>query len=120
MSEVPLEQSLESRITRRAATHLRAFRQQIEQALPNRVTEVVLFGSRARGDAGRRSDYDVAVFVEAPEPNQALRYSLADQAYAHIRAGIHIRPIALSSKRLAGDSNDPLSASIRRDGVVVR
>ena len=29
----------------------------------DRIERVVLFGSRARGDAGEESDYDVAVFL---------------------------------------------------------
>ena len=30
----------------------------------DRIERIVLFGSRARGDARRDSDYDVAVFLE--------------------------------------------------------
>ncbi|MEY3902880.1 MAG: hypothetical protein RL189_2186 [Pseudomonadota bacterium] len=34
---------------------------------------VVLFGSRARGDAGERSDFDIAIETEHPERMQLLR-----------------------------------------------
>lgn len=42
---------------------LAAFRREVEAALPGRVRAVILFGSRARGDAAPDSGWDVAVFV---------------------------------------------------------
>ncbi len=48
----------------KAAAHLRAFRRDAERALPGKIVGVILFGSRARGEARRDSDYDVAVFIQ--------------------------------------------------------
>ena len=42
---------------------LARFREAVERAYGNRVEKIVLFGSRARGDAHTDSDYDVAVFL---------------------------------------------------------
>lgn len=42
---------------------LKRFRIALEQHYGGRVERVVLFGSRARGDARAGSDYDVAVFI---------------------------------------------------------
>jgi predicted nucleotidyltransferase len=39
------------------------FRAVLDRVYGDRVERVVLFGSRARGDAGPDSDYDVAVFL---------------------------------------------------------
>ena len=39
------------------------FRAALAEALGERIERVVLFGSRARGDARPDSDYDVAVFL---------------------------------------------------------
>jgi predicted nucleotidyltransferase len=39
------------------------FRQALTEAYGDRLERVVLFGSRARGDARSDSDYDVAVFL---------------------------------------------------------
>ena len=40
------------------------FRDALQQMYGKRVERVVLFGSRARGDARPNSDYDVAVFLD--------------------------------------------------------
>jgi predicted nucleotidyltransferase len=42
---------------------LERFRQALDEVYGNRLERVVLFGSRARGDARPDSDYDIAVFV---------------------------------------------------------
>jgi predicted nucleotidyltransferase len=45
---------------------LRRFRAALDRMYGDRLERVVLFGSRARGDAREDSDYDVAVFIEDP------------------------------------------------------
>ena len=42
---------------------LRRFRTALDEIYGGRIERVVLFGSRARGDARPDSDYDVAVFL---------------------------------------------------------
>lgn len=41
-------------------------RQALDAVYGNRLDRVVLFGSRARGDAKPHSDYDIAVFLKDP------------------------------------------------------
>jgi predicted nucleotidyltransferase len=43
------------------------FRQALTGAYGSKLERVVLFGSRARGDARPDSDYDIAVFIYEPE-----------------------------------------------------
>jgi predicted nucleotidyltransferase len=43
---------------------LKRFRTALDELYGNRIERVVLFGSRARGDARGDSDYDVAVFLK--------------------------------------------------------
>ena len=42
---------------------LKRFRAAVNEIYGDRVERVVLYGSRARGDAQKDSDYDVAVFL---------------------------------------------------------
>ena len=43
---------------------LKRFRDALSELYGDRLERVVLFGSRARGDAREDSDYDVAVFIK--------------------------------------------------------
>jgi predicted nucleotidyltransferase len=43
---------------------LKRFRAALDEMYGDRLERVVLYGSRARGDARKDSDYDVAVFLK--------------------------------------------------------
>ena len=103
----------------KTTARLRAFRREVEHALPGKVTRVVLFGSRARGDARPGSDYDVAVFVRNLHDRRSIDHLLADTAYRHILAGVHIRPVAVPADYLESYPRDRLAMDIARDGIVV-
>ena len=104
----------------RATARLRAFRREVEFALPGRIALVVLFGSRARGDARRDLDYDVAVFVRDLNDRRSIDHTLADMAYRHILAGVHIRPVAVPADYLESHSRDRLAMNISQDGILVQ
>jgi hypothetical protein len=111
--------SLADRVSARAFDHLRAVRHEAERALPGVLSQVVLFGSRARADGKRGSDYDVAVFIRGPLDRRAATRRLTDVAYPHLLAGFHIRPIAVPADYLSVHGREPLAASIARDGVTI-
>ena len=67
-------------------------------ALPELVDRLLLFGSRAHGEANRNSDCDVAVLLKGNSRPDTIRTVLSDMAYRHVRAGMAIRPLAAMEK----------------------
>lgn len=95
---------------------LSRFRAALAVAYGDRVERIVLFGSRARGDASLDSDYDVAVFLTTLTDRwqerrrlASLRVELIDETGAFFDA----KPFAMS----AYDDQTPLMHEIRRDGL---
>ena len=111
---------IDALVTAHAAACLRDFVHDVSKTLGPRLSQIVLFGSRARGDSHGSSDYDVAVFVRDIEDRRALDHLLSDLAYRHVLDGVHIRPVALAAGFLEKPSESALAASIIRDGVALR
>lgn len=98
-------------------TPVREFRRRAERALPGRVAKVVLYGSRARGDARRGSDWDVAIFLKgrvAASDATVLSHIGSDLFFDH---GWNIHPVTLPVRRESEDSQ--FLRNVRRDGVAV-
>lgn len=97
---------------------LARFRRALDEMYGNRLDRVVLFGSRARGDARPDSDYDVAVFLKSLPNSErwaeldrlaALRVDLIDETGAFFDA----KPYAAA----AYAERSPLMHEIRHDGL---
>ena len=95
---------------------LTRFRQALAELYGDRVERVVLFGSRARGDARKDSDYDVAVFLRDLSDRAREMNRLADLAtgiLAHEGEFIHAMPYRAG----AYNERTPLMRELRREGV---
>jgi uncharacterized protein len=115
-------EALDQLLASDAATRLIAFRDTVVQALPGAVRDVVLFGSRARGDASQDSDYDVAVLLaNNVAADRNVRRRLADAAWEHVIDGYAIVPIALEADALARDrpTRTELGARIAMEGISI-
>ena len=95
---------------------LQRFRAAVSEIYGDRVTRVVLFGSRARGDARPDSDYDVAVFLRDMADRFAEMNRLADVATDILYSEgefIHSMPYRAD----AYNERTPLMHEIRADGI---
>ena len=96
---------------------LKRFRAALDEMYGDRLERVVLYGSRARGDAHEESDYDVAVFLRDMPDRIAELYRLADLSTAILdETGAFIHAMAYP----AGFYNDPrmpLMYAIRAEGI---
>lgn len=97
---------------------LKRFRAAVNEIYGDRVARVVLFGSRARGDARPDSDYDVAVFLRGDIADRiAESYRLADVSTAILEETgefIHAMPYRAEGYP---DPGMPLMHEIRREGI---
>jgi predicted nucleotidyltransferase len=95
---------------------LTRFRQALDDMYGARLERVVLYGSRARGDAGAESDYDVAVFVRDMPDRWPEMNRLADLSTEILDAtGEFVHAMAFR----AGTYNErtPLMHEIRLGGI---
>ena len=92
------------------------FRAALRALYGDRLERLVLFGSRARGDAGPDSDYDFAVFLRGLTDRwQEVRRlsAIETEILAETGAFIHSMPYAAGAYR----HRTPLMHEIRQDGV---
>src|SRR5205085_1121838 len=95
---------------------LRRFRAALDELYGDRIERVVLFGSRARGDAHEASDYDIAVFLKDLTDRWREFHRLADlrtDILADTGVFIEARPFRAGAYR----ERSPLMHEIRREGV---
>jgi len=95
---------------------LRRFRAALEAMYGGEIERVVLYGSRARGDAHDESDYDVAVFFKSPPDRSRERRRLADLRVRFLDdtgAFFDTQPFPIT----AYHDQTPLMHEIIRDGL---
>ena len=73
---------------------VRKFKSLVEQKL--HVHEMIVFGSRARGDADPESDLDILLVVEEPETNEVFEFVSGCGFDAGLEAGIVINSTVFS------------------------
>jgi predicted nucleotidyltransferase len=97
---------------------LKRFRDAVAELYGPALDRVVLFGSRARGDAREDSDYDVAVFLKGSPDLWSewdwltdLRLRFLDEGGPYIEA----RPFRAADY----DKRTPIMHEIRKDGLIL-
>ena len=96
---------------------LTRYRAALTELYGDRIERVVLFGSRARGDAKADSDYDVALFLKDLPDKWAEIGRLADlQLDIMETTGVEVHTMPFRAGRWS-DPASPLMYEIRKDGL---
>jgi predicted nucleotidyltransferase len=95
---------------------LTRFKSALAETYGPALDRVVLFGSRARGDAREDSDFDVAVFLRDMGPGMTEWYRLADLRTRFLDEGGPFFE-AIPFRAAAYDDPTPIMYEIRRDGL---
>jgi len=97
---------------------LTAIKQRLREILSKNAREIILFGSRARRDAERNSDYDILFLVD--KKSRLLEDQVDDIAYEMLeRYGVVVTIFVDEVKAFQRDQSEPLFCNIRQEGVVL-
>ena len=95
----------------------REYKRRVEGAFNGRLAKMVLFGSRARGDARPDSDWDIAVFLNG-EPSSDDLNRLSDLGFELLlETEQYIQVLPFATRREAEESL--LLTSIRTEGIAL-
>jgi predicted nucleotidyltransferase len=99
-------------------TVVQAFTQELRERLGSHIRQVLLYGSRARGEAREGSDYDFLVVVDNRTPQ--LRRAILDiEAGLLDRFGALVVTVLRSEEEWRQSQAFPLARNIMREGVEV-
>ncbi len=104
-------------LTPQLKTLLQTLQRELAKTLGNDLDEVVLYGSRARGDARPDSDIDVLIVVKGELPDLALRErTLEITARLSLEYDVVISRMFTSRARYH-TTQSPFFINVRREGV---
>jgi uncharacterized protein len=106
-------------VIRRRQYILQLIRQKVNEI--DKTAEVILYGSRARGDNKRDSDWDVMILLNRKNVDkrieQSFRHNLLD---IELEIGVPISVFVYSKQDWEGKySITPLARSIKKEGILI-
>jgi uncharacterized protein len=106
-------------INDRLKTILTQLRSHFEQLYGDRLTQMILYGSQARGDAHPDSDIDVLVVLKAPvQVGEEIDRTLPIVADLSLQNDVVISCYFMNEERFT-DYQGPLLRNIRREGILI-
>lgn len=94
----------------------REFAQLLRQRLGERIVQVILFGSRARGEAEEDSDFDFLVVVD--RFSETLENQVLDLAYEMLdQHGVVVTAIVVQADHFQNLRWEPLYMNVRKEGI---
>ncbi len=97
---------------------LNAFLQAMQERLQDRLRQIILFGSRSRGDYEPDSDYDCLVILDKVSPGvKASIDEVVGEILHQYDAVFSVLPI--SEERYHRQVYDPFLMNVRREGITL-
>lgn len=98
---------------------LRDLRHRFEAIYAERLEQLLLYGSQARGDAAPGSDVDVLVVLRGPvSPCEEIARTLEDVADLSLEHGVVIACVFVSEDQFLRERS-PLLLNVRRQGIAI-
>src|SRR6056297_1559183 len=95
---------------------LQSLIRRLQERLGSNLTEVWLFGSRARGDHSSDSDYDILIVADGDINN--IREIVSEEEYRLLQSDEElVVSIAYTPEKWSLDENSPLGWNIRKEGI---
>ena len=99
---------------------LDAITKSLREQFPERVRGVYVFGSRARGDHGEWSDFDVLIVVKERDPSieEAIISCFVEE---ELRSGLIFTPIIKDEKAFESEKrfNTPFYENLTKEGITL-
>ena len=85
-------------------------------------SEIILYGSQARGDANAHSDWDILILLSQEKVSFDTETKIMDDYYElELQTGEVIAPLVYSKKDWDKQyKNSPLNINIKKDGVKIK
>ena len=97
-------------------TIIKEFTQKLRQQLGDRLKEIILFGSRARGDWEEGSDYDFLIIVD--KKTKEVRNIVLDiESELLNKTNKLLSSLISSEKEWENSKNFPLGRNISKEGI---
>jgi uncharacterized protein len=104
---------------RKLTVILKDLRHRFEALYGERLVQMVLFGSQARGDAAPESDIDVLVVLHGPvNPGEEIARTGELTASLSLKHAVVISRVFVSAEQFS-DEQSPLLRKVRREGISV-
>ncbi|MCD6386360.1 nucleotidyltransferase domain-containing protein [Candidatus Sumerlaeota bacterium] len=98
---------------------LEAFKKEIKKIYGDRLKQIILYGSYARGDATEDSDIDLLIVLEGKvKPGVEIDRMIDVLTEMNLKYGVLIS-VYPASKEDFKKVNSPLFINVRREGIVV-
>ncbi len=95
------------------------FRQELEKLYGDRLINLILYGSQARGDSTEDSDIDIMVVLKSPvSPGDEIFYMGEVKNRINLKYNQIISVLPISEEDFAY-KNTPLLDNIRREGIIL-